>query len=781
MNNHQRMNINEFCETFGYTNGPQTRAFEFLANYSVLASLHSHDSITVDIQDSVSNCEINGVIFDGFAVLLDGHVMMSKQSITDYFGSNIVGNAEIVIVESELSGFVSDNISYISGMVDKAFASVFGDIDVNSKNIEEPADDLITHLYAMCTRYSSPLPSLHFYMVSDENSEVNKSTYYEVLKTLKAKYLPLDAFSVISGDYLDTAAILKLYSRSKQRDTVCIMPYKNTIPLPSMAGVKDAYIAVVPFSEFKKLLTDDDIKIKTSIFHDNIRAFQGKTSVSRQMNETLADGNFDLFIAMNNGITVIASELTTKQGGVLELTDYQIVNGCQTCHILFDNRKLKGINDLQLLVKIICSTNENVRNSVIMGTNSQIEVKREQLIALTGLQERIEDYYTKIRTNNNINFEHLYYERRSKQYITETRVPQSKVITIPIVIMSFGSIFLSSPHYVAGYYSQIIENLKNKGKGIFSEEYRVDPYYTSGLMFYKLSQAFSSGKIPSSYRQVKYQVLYASRLIAEIDYGCMPSLETSGIEDYCNYLNKVFCDDEKCISVFKKAIDVIEYVLGTVIKSSDAQRKDLTGSITAEIERIKSRNTQEAKDEAFAEKTRRMISLINSDEESYLRTTGLRQAITSIAQLISVSNSELSLLVGNIQSQQNNSDEVVSALDAFLERGGKLRILFYNAKDDDLINSSLCARLSRLKSESKDIEIKRLSVIPRLLSDNQKLRFNMYLYDNKSTRIELQSNYTVGQLWLQNVSVAISYKEIFEKHWSSKDNVIVDICGMFGY
>ena len=775
------MNINEFCETFGYTSVSQTHAFEYLANYCILASIHSHDSITIDIQDSVTDREINGVFFDGFAVLLDGHVMMSTQSITDYFVSNNVGNVEIIIIKSKLSGFVSDNISQITGMIDKAFASVFGDIDVNSKNLNEPADDIITHLYTECTRYSSPLPSLHFYMVSDDNSEENKTIYNEILNTLRAKYLPLDAFSVVSGDYMDTAAILKLYSRSKQRDTVCVMPYKNTIPLPSMAGVKDAYIAVVPFSEFKKLLTNDDIKIKTSIFHDNIRAFQGKTSVSRQMNETLANGNFDLFVAMNNGITVIASELTTRQGGVLELTDYQIVNGCQTCHILFDNRKLKGINELQLLVKIICSTNENVRNSVIMGTNSQIEVKREQLIALTGLQERIEDYYTKIRTNNNINFEHLYYERRSKQYITETRVPQSKVITIPIVIMSFGSIFLSSPHYVAGYYSQIIENLKNKGKGIFSDEYRVDPYYTSGLMFYKLSQAFSSGKISSSYRKVKYQVLYASRLIAEIDYGCMPSLESSGIEEYCNYLNNVFCDDEKCISVFKRAIEVIEFVLGTVIKSSDAQRKDLTGSITAEIERIKLRNTQEAKDMAFTEKIKRMVTLINSEEESYLRTTGLRQAITSIAQLVSVSNSELSLLVGNIQSQQNNNDEVVSALNDYLDRGGKLRILFYNAKDDDLLNSSLCACLSRLKSDSKDIEIKRLSLIPRLLSDNQKQRFNMYLFDNKSARIELQSNYSVGQLWLHNASVALSYKDIFEKHWLSNDNVIIDLCGMFGY
>lgn len=244
---------------------------------------------------------------------------------------------------------------------------------------------------------------------------------------------------------------------------------------------------MVSFCEFKKLLIADNGSIKTSIFHDNIRAFQGKTIVSKQMGETLKQGKFDQFIAMNNGITIIVSELKHTQGGKLELVDYQIVNGCQTCHVLYNNRDLDGIGDLLLLVKIICSTDENVRNSVIMGTNSQIEVKREQLIALTGLQERIEDYYAKIRANDN-GLEPLYYERRSKQYVTETKVPQNKVITIPIEIMSFGAIFLSSPHYVSGYYSQIIENLKNKGRGIFSDAYRVDSYYTSGLMFYKLSQ-----------------------------------------------------------------------------------------------------------------------------------------------------------------------------------------------------------------------------------------------------------------------------------------------------
>lgn len=779
MNNYQKMNLNEFCDSFGYNTNNPSDSYELLANYSILTNKHSHDSISIDIQDSVHNHQINGACFDGFSILVDGHVMMTNDAISDYYKSNVNVNAEIVIVESNLIDDSSEHLNNLQNMINKAFAPVFGDVDLENNDNHSQSDDLITHLYATCTRYSSSLPLLKIYYVFDTINEDDKLCFEQIIQAIKDEYQPKDAFTRIEGTLYDTSEILKMYTRSKIKDTVTIMPYKTTIPLPSMRGVKDAYVAVVPFSEFKKLLTEDDIKIKPSIFHDNIRAFQGKTSVSKQMNETLLAGNFDQFIAMNNGVTVIASELATKQGGQLELKDYQIVNGCQTCHILFNNRKLNGIDELLLLVKIICSTDENVRNSVIMGTNSQIEVKREQLIALTGLQERIEDYYAKIRSNKFNKYEHLYYERRSKQYVTETRVPQNKVITIPIEIMSFGSIFLSSPHYVSGYYSQIIENLKNKGKGIFSDEYRVDPYYTSGLMFYKLSQLFATKFIKEEYKRLKYQLLYAARLVAEMDYKSMPELEKEEIEEYCDYLNTLFCDSERCKACFLKAVHVIDQVVPNKLSDSIAQKKGLTDSITDFV--LKEKNESIVNMVSIEQDEKELVEVIGKKEPAYIETSGLYLAAKSIELLTNSTSGEIIIICGHNFNYKNENDNIIQSISAFVKKNGKLKIVLYNNTKEKILNSPLFSRLALLQSQGYSIVVKLLPYIPRITDGDSKYRFNMYMFDNKFVRVELQPSFLTGRIWLYDKIGIDRYKNLIEPIFENKRGETVDLVKLYNY
>lgn len=60
MNRHQLMNIEEFCNTFGYSQEDLNYSYKLLANFSILANSYSHDTITCDVQDSIANCNING-------------------------------------------------------------------------------------------------------------------------------------------------------------------------------------------------------------------------------------------------------------------------------------------------------------------------------------------------------------------------------------------------------------------------------------------------------------------------------------------------------------------------------------------------------------------------------------------------------------------------------------------------------------------------------------------------------------------------------------------------
>ena len=57
MNRHQLMNIEEFCNTFGYSQEDLNYSYKLLANFSILANSYSHDTITCDVQDSIANCK----------------------------------------------------------------------------------------------------------------------------------------------------------------------------------------------------------------------------------------------------------------------------------------------------------------------------------------------------------------------------------------------------------------------------------------------------------------------------------------------------------------------------------------------------------------------------------------------------------------------------------------------------------------------------------------------------------------------------------------------------
>lgn len=758
MNNLQRMNIEEFCTNFEYPKNELDSAYKLLANYSILASTYSHETITCDIQDVVYKYEVNGVSFDGFIILLDSRVVTSKKAIEDIFHSNETVNVDIVIIESVLKSKDTDNLTSFIHRIKDAFSVILGDINLHGDDSTCASDDILSFLFEQCVTHHCPSPSLNIYFVADDLDEAAKEEMDEELNSLFSSQEENGSFSQITRHKLNTQELLVLYNHTKIRETAEITPYRQDISLPSMPGVKDALIAVVSFKEFKKLLVNESGQIKTSIFHDNIRAFQGTSAVSRQMTKTLKKGNFDQFIAMNNGITIIVGELNRKSENKLELVDYQIVNGCQTCHVLYNNRKLHGIDNLLLLVKIICSTDENVRTSIIMGTNSQIEVKREQLIALTGVQERIEDYYTKMRTKSGDGCEQLYYERRSKQYVTETKVPQSKVITIPIEIMSFGSIFLSSPHYVAGYYSQIIENLKNKGKEIFTDKYLIDPYYTSGLMYYKLSHLFNTHFIAAKYKKVKYQLLYAARLVAEIDNKELPNLESSEIEDYCAYLNKLFCDDRLCKDCFSRAKAILDYAIQSDFSDSVAQKKEITETVYRYVQEQKKRVQNEGRDEWVMARQKEWEEFLKTPNAFYFETRGYRMAVNSLVSLTERSKQKIVMVLGRALRKENNDDLFIQSISSFLERCGKLEVFTYN-KEENLLDSNLMSRLALYKSRGADIVVRRLQNTPRIEYKDQQLKFNLYLFDTESVRIELENAFTVGRIWHNEKDVIAKYQK----------------------
>ena len=59
---------------------------------------------------------------------------------------------------------------------------------------------------------------------------------------------------------------------------------------------------------------------------------------------------------LNNGVTIVADSIS-KTGDTFTIEDYQIVNGCQTSHVLCNFNNAGGpTGPIQIPVKLIVST-----------------------------------------------------------------------------------------------------------------------------------------------------------------------------------------------------------------------------------------------------------------------------------------------------------------------------------------------------------------------------------------------------------------------------------------
>ena len=70
-----------------------------------------------------------------------------------------------------------------------------------------------------------------------------------------------------------------------------------------------------------------------NIFEDNVRDFQGYNIINSEIKNTLKDCEDQArFAILNNGITIVANKINLISD-IIELFDYQIVNGLSLIHI----------------------------------------------------------------------------------------------------------------------------------------------------------------------------------------------------------------------------------------------------------------------------------------------------------------------------------------------------------------------------------------------------------------------------------------------------------------
>lgn len=532
----------EFLATFELKSDGESKDFEKFANYIATSSEYNK---TFDI-DSITIGQGSDTAIDGISIIVNGQLIESTDEIDDLLGRNNFLEVDYLFIQAKTSSnFEGSQVSsFLFGISD--FFSTEPKL-VRNDDVQHLAD-ISNYIIEKAPKFKrNPLLKIYYVTTGNWTNDANINAH---INSGKETLSQTNLFSNITFNIWGAKELASAYRKTQDAISSTIN-FSNRITMPSINGISQAYIGLLPYSEFLKILSDSEGNLQ-NVFEDNVRDFQGDNNdVNGGIANTLNNDGSEIFSVLNNGVTIVASSISPT-GDQFTLTDYQIVNGCQTSNVLFNNRDGGFIQNVFVPIKLIATTDDDVKTRITLATNNQTPIKKEQLAVLTQFQRSLEQYYKSFDGDSK-----LFYERRSKQYNSDNHIVKSKIITVQYQIKSFAAMFLNEPQNVTSFYGSIVKKL-NEGKiQIFNQDHSLSPYYTSAFAYYKLETLFRKGSIDSSYKKVRFHILLLFRILNSESE--LPPLNSSKkMEAYCNHLLKILNKDSQIINAFNQCIKVID-------------------------------------------------------------------------------------------------------------------------------------------------------------------------------------------------------------------------------
>jgi hypothetical protein len=352
--------------------------------------------------------------------------------------------------------------------------------------------------------------------------------------------------------------ILKFYADLTEKNEAKLK-LPDYFGMPAMPGIPQSYVAVVNAKDFvEKLLCDEDGNIKQYVFEENVRSFLGfSNEVNTKIQETLKnEKKKKLFSVLNNGITIVAPELTlTPNTKEINLINYQIINGCQTSSTLHANLDLWD-ESTNIVIKFIESVENESASDIIAATNNQSDIPKESFYGLKNKAKLVQKYFN-AQNQNTSPENYIYFERRQGEF-RGMGFQSSRIFDVREISRCYAAMFLNTPHNSARYVKTIFST---NGDNLFKEDDHESYYYCAALALYKFQTLINSRKIDAqNYVKLRWHIIQAYNWI------CSTTTEVpmSGSKKAENYAGKIIAslngEDRKYIVIFKICLDLIEQI-----------------------------------------------------------------------------------------------------------------------------------------------------------------------------------------------------------------------------
>ncbi len=540
--------LKTFCEeTFVDAAMGDDKRFELFSNYCVIKSFYAEE---IDAGTITSDEDDSGI--DGICFIIDGEIattVAEAETILRRPKRNIP--VDIYFIQTKTSD------SYDRGEILK-----FGDgvADFVSDDPQLPQGDFIRQQKAIfdllvenVSKIANGRPNAYLKYVCTSNNAIAaeiEATRVNIIQNVDNT----GSFNSVEFEYIGLQQIIQLWDKTRNSISA-VMQTQKLSPYPEMPGVTEAYLAIVPLKEFvENVLMDTAGKLRVHIFEENVRAFLGASNpVNKQIHATLSDPEAQRkFAILNNGITIISPDVRVQNDKV-SMDNYQIVNGCQTSNVLFEDYSLL-LPESTLTVKIIEATDPDVIADVVRATNSQSKVDETQFLSFAKFVRQLERYFA---STEDIPGEEtkLYFERRNGQY-KDMGAPKRRIFSITETCRAVGAMFLRKPELAYRYPTKMIFDLYDT---LINDRNKEIIYYTAALALYRFKLLASNGRIDSKYSIYKWHILMILSFVASDKP--MPSIQNKKVEGYCKKIIKICSQpDDECMALFNRAIAVLDAV-----------------------------------------------------------------------------------------------------------------------------------------------------------------------------------------------------------------------------
>jgi AIPR protein len=528
--------VDKFVLAEQLTHLDASERFERFVNFSVVSGEHSD---TFDVEDVSGPGDEVGI--DGLAVLVNGALVTTPEQVNELAERNGYVEATFLMVSAKRSAkFAEAEVANVA----MAGLDFFGDAKLPRTDFIDDYLEVKDAVYSNGARFSRGLPRLRLFYVTTGRWD-SPDVVVRRIEMERERFETLDLFESVEITPLGAKQLRDLYFRT-QNPVENEFTLSQKVTLPPIPGVSQAYLGVLPAKEYVRLISDESGQLRKGLFTDNVRDFRGADNpVNASIAQTLQSSARDRFAILNNGVTIVARDLRVT-GDKLYMRAYQIVNGGQTSHVLFNEQDAID-ESVWIPIRVIGTDDDELTTAVITATNSQTPVAAQELNSRSQFERDLEQFF-----NTYTGPKALYYERRSRQYSDVTDIEKVRIITRDQLVRAFAAMFLDEPHRSTGYVPALMDEL---GGRLFSQDHKLEPYYAAAFAHYKLEFFWRNKQLDAKYKPGRWQILMAARhraLGSKLGY-----LNSREAAEKANRLNQRLWSDADPLKLFKEAIRVV--------------------------------------------------------------------------------------------------------------------------------------------------------------------------------------------------------------------------------